>query len=152
MLSASNPGCTRTSYGGVGRNVAVKIAEVLAREGEGGTGTKGTIGHGEVSLVSIVGADGAGKGLLQHLQEAKVDGSHVVVATSGVHGTARYVLLNYKLWTISYRVVHWRANDGILLSYRTIYHQHDTNTNTNIHLYNNPIITFQVHCGARHRR
>ena len=41
---------------------------------------------------------------------------------------------------ISHRVVHWRANVGLLLSFPTIYNYQQHGTNILIHLYNNNII------------
>jgi sugar/nucleoside kinase (ribokinase family) len=63
IRGSSNPGTLTTSYGGVGRN----ISEALGRAGAA------------VALVSAVGDDAAGKGLLRHTAEAIVDVSRVRV-------------------------------------------------------------------------
>lgn len=71
----STPGSVRTSYGGVGRN----IAENLARLGE------------RVILLSAVGDDESGRSLLHHAAGCGVDVSHVLVDPD--HRTAAYVAI-----------------------------------------------------------
>lgn len=87
----STPGVTRQSFGGVGRNVAEGVARVL-RARLGGTGAAGesrscTDGSGgaDVTLVSVVGADDAGKALVASCEEAGVKAE----ATVEVGGTGR---------------------------------------------------------------
>lgn len=58
-MGTSNPGKVTTSAGGVARN----IAEAIARLG----------GDVHVQLVTVVGDDDAGRGLLEHARRAKVD-------------------------------------------------------------------------------
>jgi pseudouridine kinase len=65
ILGSSNPGIMKNSYGGVGRN----ISEAVARAGV------------PVSLVSAVGDDGAGHGLLRHAEEHGVDVSRVKIVS-----------------------------------------------------------------------
>ena len=65
LRSTSNPGFVRRGAGGVGRN----IAEALARLGGGRV---------EVSLVSAVGDDAAGAGLIRSLQQARVRTNEVI--------------------------------------------------------------------------
>jgi pseudouridine kinase len=75
QLGTSNPVSGRRGFGGVARNVA----ENLARLGIA------------VSLVSIVGADQTGAGLLAHLRRVGVDTAGIVVA-EGL-ATAEYVAI-----------------------------------------------------------
>lgn len=65
QLATSNPGCTASTPGGVGRN----IAENLARLGS------------TVSLVSVVGADGPGRRVVEQTREAGVDTAYVTEST-----------------------------------------------------------------------
>ena len=64
--ATSNPGNVTTSFGGVARNVA----ENLARLGR------------EVSMVSRIGDDEAGRAVVAHLQSLGVDTSMIAVASS----------------------------------------------------------------------
>jgi pseudouridylate synthase / pseudouridine kinase len=63
LLHTSNPGSISTNYGGVGRNIAEAI---------------GRLGDCNVSLVSAVGGDAQGAGLLRHASEAGVDVAQVI--------------------------------------------------------------------------
>jgi pseudouridylate synthase / pseudouridine kinase len=63
IMSTSNPGTISISYGGVGRN----IAEGLAR-----------LGYCTPTLVTAVGTDPSGHGLLQHAMKAGIDISEVI--------------------------------------------------------------------------
>ena len=96
----STPGVTRQSFGGVGRNVAEAVARVLGAR-LGGTGAAGE-SHGyidggvDVTLVSVVGADDAGKALVASCREAGVKAEATVeVGGSGGDqaGTASYVAM-----------------------------------------------------------
>lgn len=63
IMKSSNPGKIATSYGGVGRN----IAEALGR-----------LRYCKVSLISAVGNDPNGDGLVRHAALAGVDTSHIL--------------------------------------------------------------------------
>lgn len=63
LLHTSNPGSISINYGGVGRNIAEAI---------------GRLGDCNVSLLSAVGGDAQGVGLLRHASEAGVDVSLVI--------------------------------------------------------------------------
>lgn len=78
VMHTSNPGSISTNYGGVGRN----IAEAMAR-----------LGECNVSLLSAVGNDAQGAGLLRHASEAGVDVSHVVRGAGDQH-TAVYAAVH----------------------------------------------------------
>lgn len=80
----STPGVTRRSFGGVGRNVAEGVARVLGAR-LGGTGCADSSGGANVTLVSVVGADDAGKALVAGCEEAGVKAE----ATVEVGGTGR---------------------------------------------------------------
>lgn len=98
----STPGVTRQSFGGVGRNVAEGVARVL-RARLGGMGAAGgslsgvdSGGGADVTLVSVVGADDAGKALVAGCEEAGVMAEATVeVGGSGRDqaGTASYVAM-----------------------------------------------------------
>lgn len=85
----STPGETRQSFGGVGRNVAEGIARLLlarrnvrALSEIEGSSTDMSRGDGcdgaDVTLVSAVGADSAGKALVDGCQEAGVNAEMTV--------------------------------------------------------------------------
>lgn len=100
--ATSTPGVTRQSFGGVGRNVAEGIARVLGGR-LGGTGEAGasrsctdSSGGADVTLVSVVGQDDAGKALVAGCEEAGVKAAATVeVGGSGRDqpGTASYVAM-----------------------------------------------------------
>jgi pseudouridine kinase len=69
----SNPVVSERSFGGVARNVAENVARLGA----------------QASLVSIVGDDDNGHGLLENLKSLGVDTRHVIL--SDAHATAEYV-------------------------------------------------------------
>lgn len=96
----STPGVTRQSSGGVGRNVAEGVARVL-RVRQSGTSTASdeslscTDSSGAVvTLVSVVGADDAGKALVAGCEEAGVQAEATVEvggSDGNQAGTASYV-------------------------------------------------------------
>ncbi len=75
MLGTSNPGGVRVDFGGVARNVAHNLAK-LGRD---------------VTLVSRVGADEAGRQVTRHAAAAGIDVS--LFTTSAVHATASYTAI-----------------------------------------------------------
>lgn len=71
----STPGETRRSFGGVGRNVAEGLARVLPKRwpsGEMEIGDESGSSSAEISLVSAVGDDDAGKSLVAGCEEVGV--------------------------------------------------------------------------------
>ena len=104
----STPGVTRQSFGGVGRNVAEGIARAFPTR-RGGSATSdesptGSATHGsgadgvsgvDVTLVSVVGADDAGKALVAGCEEAGVRAEATVKVGGGRDqaGTASYVAM-----------------------------------------------------------
>lgn len=104
-LGTSNPGETRQSFGGVGRNVAEGVARVLLgrpslndRGGGGGSGSSGNSrgsvgsngsgggsgsGVADVTLVAAVGADDVGRALIAGCEDAGVNAEATVEVVSG---------------------------------------------------------------------
>src|SRR3954452_6925623 len=74
ILGTSNPGTVTSDFGGVARNVA----ENLARLGRG------------VRMVSRVGDDEAGRGVVRHLASLGIDTSNVTVSQ---RATASYTAI-----------------------------------------------------------
>lgn len=118
----SNPGETRQSFGGVGRNVAEGIARVLlGRQGlmgatdcDGGSSSSGSSsgsdggggnGVADVTLVAAVGADDVGRALVAGCEDVGVSAEATVEVVSGTGqggraggsevnaGTASYVAI-----------------------------------------------------------
>jgi pseudouridine kinase len=87
QAETSNPADIQVSYGGVGRNVA----ENLARLGQC------------VSLISVVGNDGTGRHLVDHLIQAGVDPRGVVFSEN--HSTGVYLAILAKDGTRQQAVV-----------------------------------------------
>lgn len=103
-LGTSNPGETRQSFGGVGRNVAEGVARVLLGRqrlmdrGSGGNGSSGSSGGSVgssgrggdsgngvagVTLVAAVGADDVGRALVAGCEDVGVNAEATVEVVSG---------------------------------------------------------------------
>lgn len=98
----STPGVTRQSFGGVGRNIAEGLARVLLSRGEtlAADGNGGGDCGAEITLVSAVGADDAGKALVAGCEQAGVSAQATVEVGLGAQrdgggaaGTASYVAM-----------------------------------------------------------
>ena len=76
IAGTSNPATARTAFGGVARNVAEDLARLGRRTG----------------LVSRVGDDAAGRGLLDHAAGLGIDVRHVLVAAGAT--TSQYLAIH----------------------------------------------------------
>lgn len=97
----STPGVTRQSFGGVGRNVAEGLARVLLARGEtlAAGGNDSSDCDAEITLVSAVGADDAGRALVAGCEQVGVSAQVTVQVgldaerDEGGPGTASYVAM-----------------------------------------------------------
>lgn len=95
----STPGVTRHSFGGVGRNVAEGLAILLLARGETQAAGGNDSSDCEITLVSAVGADDAGRALVAGCEQVGVSAQATVEVGldaergGGGPGTASYVAM-----------------------------------------------------------
>jgi pseudouridine-5'-phosphate glycosidase/pseudouridine kinase len=86
VLGTSNPGSTRQSFGGVGRNIAEALAAQLKADG---------LGSDRVSMVSVVGNDTLGDSIVRHTESLGIDISRVLkMSGDSEYRTASYTAVH----------------------------------------------------------
>ncbi len=104
-MNSSNLGLTRSSFGGVARNIAEKLGRLCSEEDDAAKYRGVT-----TSFVSVVGADSNGTALLRALEEIGVDTSNVKVLSAAVNEDTKRSVPS----TASYSAIHGRDGDLIV--------------------------------------